>query len=133
MHLKYNKPMITSYYLEIVIMKCNIPWCCLISGNQDLGFKCLDHLCCLSLPYLFIYFVCFFFSRAAPATYGSSQAWPQPQQLGIQAASVTCTTAHCNARSLTYWARPGIELISSWILVRSISAEPQWEHPPAFS
>ena len=27
------------------------------------------------------------------------------------------TTAHCNARSLTHWARPGIKPESSWILV----------------
>ena len=34
------------------------------------------------------------------------------------------TTAHCNAGSLTHWARPGIEPASSWILVRFVSAEP---------
>ena len=31
--------------------------------------------------------------------------------------SVTYTIAHGNARSLTYWARPGIEPTASWILV----------------
>ena len=35
-------------------------------------------------------------------------------------------TAWGNARSLTHWARPGIEPWSSWILVRFISAEP-WQ------
>ena len=49
---------------------------------------------------------------------------PQPQQLGIRAASVTYTTAHGNARSLTSWARPGIEPASLWELVRFVSAEP---------
>ena len=39
----------------------------------------------------------------------------------------TCTTAHRNARSLTHGARPGIEPTSSWILVRFVTAEPQWE------
>ena len=37
------------------------------------------------------------------------------------------TTAHANAGSLIHWARPGIEPMSSWILVRFISAEPRWE------
>ena len=36
-------------------------------------------------------------------------------------------TAHGNARSLTHWARPGIEPASSWILVRFVSAEPRWK------
>ena len=30
-------------------------------------------------------------------------------------------------RSLTNWSRPGIEPVSSWILVRFITAESQWE------
>ena len=35
---------------------------------------------------------------------------------------------------LTQWVRPGIKLASSWILVRFITAEPQWELPnDAFS
>ena len=55
-------------------------------------------------------FVCLLF-RSKPTANGSFQAGsnqsyscqptPQPQQCGIQAASVTCTTAHSNARSLT--------------------------------
>ena len=36
----------------------------------------------------------------------SCQPPPQPQQLGFWAASVTYTTAHGNAASLTHWARP---------------------------
>ena len=42
----------------------------------------------------------------------------QPQQCGIRTTSVTYTTAHGNARSLTYWVRPGIKPTTSWILVR---------------
>ena len=34
---------------------------------------------------------------------------------------------HGNTGSLTHWVRPGIEPTSSWILVRSFTAEPQWE------
>ena len=44
-----------------------------------------------------------------------------------QAVSATYTTAWGNTRSLTHWARPGIEPASLWILVRFISAAPQWE------
>ena len=33
----------------------------------------------------------------------------------------TYTTGHGNAGSLTHWARPGIELMSSWILVRFVN------------
>ena len=51
---------------------------------------------------------------------------PQPQQLRIWASFVTYTTAHSNSRSLTHWERPGIERTSSWILVRFITPEPQW-------
>ena len=49
----------------------------------------------------------------------SCSCWPapQPQQYGIRALSSNYTTAHRNARSLTHWARPGIEPVSSWILI----------------
>ena len=40
--------------------------------------------------------------------------------------SSTYTAAHSNARSLTSWTRPGIEPVSSWILVRFITTEP-WQ------
>ena len=59
----------------------------------------------------------------------SCQPTPQPQQHGNPTASATYTTVHSNARSLTHWARPGIEPVSSWILVGFISAVPQWEQP----
>ena len=38
--------------------------------------------------------------------------------------SVTYTTAHSNARSLTHRSRPGIELASSWILGGFVSTAP---------
>ena len=38
-----------------------------------------------------------------------------------------CAIAHSSARSLTHWVRPGLEPSNSWILVRFVSAEPQWE------
>ena len=43
------------------------------------------------------------------------------------ATSVICTTAHGNARSLTYSSRRGIEPMSSWILLGFITTEPQWK------
>ena len=47
----------------------------------------------------------------------SHQPMPEPQQCWIQAASATYTTGHGDAGSLTHWARPGIEPVSSWMLV----------------
>ena len=41
----------------------------------------------------------------------------EPQPHWIQALSATFVETHGNARSLTHWARPGIEPPSSWILV----------------
>ena len=59
----------------------------------------------------------------------SCQPTPQPQERRIWAVSATCATAHGNAISLTHWVRPRIEPTSSWILVRLITIEPQWELP----
>ena len=47
----------------------------------------------------------------------SHRPTPEPQQHQIQAASVTHTTAHGSAGSLTHRARPGIEPATSWFLV----------------
>ena len=41
--------------------------------------------------------------------------------------SVTYTTAHGNAGSLTHSARPGIEPATSWFLVGFVSTAPPWE------
>ena len=57
----------------------------------------------------------------------------QSQQHQIQASCATHTITHGNARSLTHWgARPGIEHASSWMLVRFVSTEPQWELPKLY-
>ena len=50
----------------------------------------------------------------------------------MQAASAIDTTAHGNAWSLTHLARPGIEPVSSRMLVRFVSAEIWWELPIFF-
>ena len=77
-----------------------------------------------------------FFLRATPVAYGVSQArgWIRAVAASlhhshsrIQAESLTYTTAHGSTGSLTHWGRPGIGPTFSWILVRFISTEPQWE------
>ena len=55
---------------------------------------------------------------------------PEPQQCQIRAASANYTTAPGNARSLTHWARPGIEPTTSWFLVGFVSAAPGQEFLP---
>ena len=59
----------------------------------------------------------------------SCRPTPQPQQGGIWAMSATYTIACAHTGSLTHWARPGIEPVPSWMLVRFISADPRWELP----
>ena len=93
--------------------------------------------------FLFSFFLSFFFFRATSMSYGESQARGQIRAVAaslhhshnttIQATSVTYTTAHGNAESLSHWARPGIKPVSSWILVRFIFAEPRQELPTYFS
>ena len=78
-----------------------------------------------------------FLFKVAPVVYGSSQArgW-------IGAAAAVLSHSHSNAKSephlwpmlnlqqcqtLTHWARPGMEPASSWVLVRFIYIDPQWE------
>ena len=79
-----------------------------------------------------------FFFRATPEAYGSSQVsgWIRAVaavlhhshgNMGIWAVSVTYITAHSNTGSLTHWVRPGIKPVSSWILVRFVTAKPRRE------
>ena len=69
----------------------------------------------------FVFVFVFVFSRVAPTAYGGSQArgliGSGPQQRRIWATSATYTTAHCNTRSLSHWAKPGIKPATSWFLV----------------
>ena len=55
----------------------------------------------------------------------SCQPTPMPQQHQIPAMTATCITAHSNAGFLTHQVRPGIEPISSWMLVMFVTTEPQ--------
>ena len=75
---------------------------------------------------------CSFFLMAAPAAYRSSPASGQVRAAAASHSntrSVTYTTAYGNARSLTRCAGPEIKPTSSWLPVRFIAAEPQWELP----
>ena len=81
-------------------------------------------------------FLSFSLFRASPVAHGGSQArvpiaavacscghqsTPEPQQCWVQAMSLTYTTVHGNAGSLTHWTRPGIEPTSSWMLAGFIN------------
>ena len=92
--------------------------------------------CFLSRYSFVLFYFCFCFSRAARGTYGSSQGrgWIRAtssshshSHRNTRAMSVTNTTAHSNAGSLTHWMRPGIKPSSSWILIRFVTTEPQRE------
>ena len=52
---------------------------------------------------------------------------PQPQQLWIQAESAAYTIAHGIAGFLTHRVMPGIEPMSSWILVAFLKTQPRRE------
>ena len=80
---------------------------------------------------------CFFLLRAALEPYGSSQA-----RVWIGASAASLHHSYSNAASEPHlrptpqlmvmpdpWARPGIEPVSSCILVRFVKTEPQWELP----
>lgn len=57
--------------------------------------------------------------------YTTATATPDPSRI------CDYTAAHSNARSLTYWVRPGIEPAPSWILVRFVTTEAQRVCPPS--
>ena len=62
--------------------------------------------------------------RAAPSTYGDSQAGGQ-----IGAVAAGLHHSHSNMGSLTHWARPRIKPATSWLLVRFSSAAPRRQLP----
>ena len=92
--------------------------------------------------FLFLFFCfcfCFFFGlfRSSSMAFGSSWARVESE---LQLLTYTTATAmpnpsyicgihltHGSAGFLTHWARPGIEPVSSWVLVGFVTAEPWWE------
>ena len=84
---------------------------------------------------MYFYFI-FCLLRAAPAAYGGSQArdWIWGVAAGLHHSHSNTgyemhppPSPHGNGRSSTHWARPGIEPLSSWTLVRFVSTELRWE------
>jgi len=84
------------------------------------------------LLFCFVFCLC----RAIPMAYGGSQARGQTavaatilhhSHSNIPSESATYTTAQANGGDgSAHWARPGMEPVSSWILVRFVSAA-QWQ------
>ena len=101
-------------------IKCKIPGSCYIVSQFFVHSNILFFL---------LFF--FFFLTATPTAYGGSQAqgWVGTVAaayviaIAIHDASHICdyTRAHSNIGSLTHWARPGIEPISSWTLCQVLN------------
>ena len=93
---------------------------------------CVCVCVCVRFIYLFLVFLTpnprhMEVSRLGSNWSCSRRPMPQPQQSQIRAESASYTTDQGNGRSLTHWARPGIEPESSWALFGSVTTEPQWE------
>jgi len=75
------------------------------------------------LPFCVLFFFFFFL--------GLNLQHTEVPRLGVQSELQlpAYTTAHSNAVSLTHWARPGMELRTSWLLVGFIFTAPQQELP----
>ena len=107
-------------------------WCC---DNFCCTTKWLSYTCTHIHSFFFLSF--FFFFRATSVAHGGSQARVLIRavvaglhQSHSNARSKLClqsTTAHSNARSLTHWARPGIEPTTSLFLIGFVSIAPQGE------
>ena len=69
-------------------------------------------------------FCCLFVFWATPWAYWGSQA-----RVRIGAVAAGLHHSSWQRRILTHWARPGIEPMSSWILVGFVTAEPRRELP----
>ena len=103
-------------------------------------YRVLDFSSGIQLRYfrsIWFFWGLLFFFRATPGIWKfpgwestqscSCQPTPQPQQCGIWAMSQPTSWPKVMPDPLIYWARPGIEPTSSWILVGFATAEPQWE------
>ena len=90
--------------------------------------------------FFYIIIIIILLFRAAPMAYGGSQARSQIRApaAGLHhshsntRSSVNYATTHTNARSLTNWAKPGIEPTSSWILAGFVTHWAWWECPDLF-
>ena len=88
---------------------------------------CLDIFPEMGLLHHMVILFFFFLFRAISVAYGVSKARGRK---GAVAASLhhshsnTFITAHSSVGSLTYWVRPEIEPVSSWMLVRFVFSVP---------
>ena len=100
--------------------------------------NCLQHFQIISEITSSFFFFFFFFKGRTCGIWkfpGWESNWtcscwptPQPQQRQIRAMSVTYASACGNAPgSLTHSARPRTKLVSSWLVVGFVTAEPWWE------
>ena len=84
---------------------------------------------CFNLFYFFFLFFVFLglhpWHMEVPTLVAKLELYLLEQKHRIRAMSVTYTIAHSNAGCLTHRARPGIEFMSSWMLVRFVSTEPR--------
>ena len=112
-HIHVTSSLISAHsYFQESFMALSLPFGFFpIINLSFLSMKCRLPLQLRLFPFSFFFFFFFFFFwlfRATPMAYGSSQArsqigaTPQPQQQGLQAASVTYTTAHGHAGSSTH-------------------------------
>ena len=104
-------------FLVAMIHWLKVSRCFISSFIFLLSISCCILLCLSYLsPFFFLVF------RASIMAYGSSQArgW-------IGATAASHSHSHSNAKFPIHSVRPGIRPVSSWILVRFISAAPQWE------
>ena len=75
---------------------------------------------CFNLQRLFLFFTLFIYLFCILGPYLQHMEVPRPG-VEVELQLLAHATTHGNARSLTRWARPGIELASSWILLGLIN------------
>ena len=138
-----TKPVSTSLLLPLPLISNPQLW----KSESFLSIQCcisqlLFWLLCFLLSAYFSLFLDFFFFFFLVFSGPPLQHMEVPR-LGVELGATAASHSHSNARSkpllrptspLTatpdpHWVRPEIEPVSSWLLVRFISAEPQWELP----
>ena len=98
----------------------NYNWCNEIQFKKMWNFYNLG--CQNLLKYTIVWLFFFFFLSATSAEYGSSQARGTELLACATATATWDSSCICYLHSqLTHWTKPGMEPMSSWILVRFIN------------